>query len=687
MSEGLVSTSRAERVKATLVSLSLMLLAGAAAVGGRPGLDIWPLYWVGQWLLASYCLRAPSLRSAALHAAAWGVPLGVGVGIGGTSWGAIVPIGIALTVLAFVAVPQGLLARFAVRRARSLPLFFMLVASAWTAWLSLGDWLGIPCRGEVAPLLAADPFLLLGARVAGASTLCGIVLGGVTTSALAWLRAAGAPLVYRVRCALQPAAVAASLVFGLAALGRATAPAADGELLVGVPQVDADATYYQSRMTFPPLVEAFERRISDQLQALVTADVVVFTETYDGRYGLMLPAERARLAALAKNRSQAWLVTSFLVESDGRKSNAVGALTKEGRWAGLHRKVALAPYGERALAPGDRLTPIDLQDGTVVGVVICNEASQSSIVRALVASGANLLAASTSDISFGSSVLAFEHLVAARVQAVEVGRDMVWASNGGPSGVLSRFGGFEPRAPFRAPLAMLGAARTYSDVTPFVRQGLLWVGLAVALLSAALVLTRNTAGELPAQDSGVGKVPNWLATLAVSVALVLTTAVPVAEPAGVELRYGERRRAWAAIPDLFRPKRTLVSFEAHRARPQAIEVSGAAAVRLLAAYYGAEGRVRKDSAPASFEELGQELAERFDLPTRLMDLARDGIPCVAAIVQMRGGDFGIATRPEGEVIELHRPRQGTTSRITAAALLSSTTGQALLPAPLDAHRE
>jgi apolipoprotein N-acyltransferase len=653
--------------------LGCALLVGALAVVGRPGLDIWPLFFFGQWWLSGAVMRAVSAPGALALTAAWGLCYGAGVGIGAFSWGAVVPFGIALALLSLLTLPLAALARLG-RRVEAIPTLYAFVAGSWALWLSLLDRLGIGCRIEAMALLGVHPLLALGARVVGANVLCGIVAGGLVASAAVWVRWPGAPLAYRLRRALQPVAVAVTLLLGLGSLASRTLDAPTRELQVGVPQVDADAVYYQSRLVFPELARAFKRRLSDQLQALAPAELVVFTETHDGGYGLMLPAERERLASAAKNRGQAWLTTSFLVEPSGLKSNALGAFTQAGELAGVHRKVELAPYGERSLAAGTSFKPLDLGDGTRVGALICNEAYKSPAVSTLVEQGANLLVASTSDVTFGSSVLVFEHLAAARLQAIEQGRDLIWASNAGPSAVLTREGRVEAAAPFRQPAALLSTARLFDGRTPYGHRGAVWLVLAAVLAGYGALCAVRGRPSLPAAIEP-GRAWATLLGAAGPPALVVVT---VAQPYFVELRHGDSRRAPAAISDLFRAKPAIFAPEAQAA---SLDSSGARqAASYFARYYGAEAEAGGPDEPVrTLDELREFLRARFGVATTVVDLRR-GVPRVATLIQLKDGQFAVTTRPEDDTIYAYQPNAA--ARVwDERELLGAARHEALMPTP------
>src|SRR5690606_22404625 len=115
-------------------------------------------------------------------------------------------------------------------------------------------------------------------------------------------------------------------------------------------QVNAGAEYHGARLAIPMMQQLFDRQLEGLLAQLTDVELVVMPETFDGRYTLMLPALRDAWSARAQKQHQAYLLASYSSDGNGRKSNAAGLIDASGTLTGIHRKVVLAPYGERGLA-------------------------------------------------------------------------------------------------------------------------------------------------------------------------------------------------------------------------------------------------------------------------------------------------------------------------------------------------
>src|SRR5262249_10168854 len=112
-----------------------------------------------------------------------------------------------------------------------------------------------------------------------------------------------------------------------------------------------------------------------------------------------------------------------------------------------------------------------------------------------------------SDTSFGSSAAVFDHWAATRLRAIEIGRDVVWASNGGPSGVFSALGAWRASLGHGATgLALLEAEHRRDRPPVRAREAPLLIALAIGLLLCVSRASRhNVAPPGPLRFSaGVG---------------------------------------------------------------------------------------------------------------------------------------------------------------------------------------
>ncbi|HKY39879.1 MAG TPA: nitrilase-related carbon-nitrogen hydrolase [Polyangiaceae bacterium] len=611
-----------------------------------------------------------------------GALLGVSFGLGeagvcfsgSVSWGVQVPIVLTLLCVASHHLPLALWARWAPGALRLRWLWVGTLGFSATA-NALAELVGIPSR-EAVVLVTTLPELVGGARLFGADLITATIEAGLLISAYA---AASAPTSSSkldvLRRAARPAGLALLLLAGSSGLASATSAPATGSLLVGVPQINADATYYKSRLLAPGLADAFDRQFNQLNQSLQRAQLVVATEGFDGRFGLMLPAVRDAWAERARRQSQAWLLTSYIVKADGRKSNAAGAFTADGRFVGVHEKVDLAPFGEPDLAAGKEYRPLQLSPGVALGVLICQESYLQRGSLRLARAGATLLATTTSDVTFGSSTTVIEHLAMAQLRAIEAGRSMIWASNAGPSGVIDRRGRFEA-GPFRTPFPVAADASLYSDLTPFHRFAPFWLWLGPALLIiGSITARRGTAAAALAPISFGPEKRLWRALLG-AVYLVLAVTTALGSPAAVEACWGRPARAWSALPDLLASPTTIREPHAYEKFWRPAERSAEGATAYLLEYYGLD---RDDSqllqrlpnAP-SLDIVAGFLKSHYGLASRRVRL--DGeLPLTPMLLRSAQGHFAVvdyAGSGHGGLIDFASGQ----SRIIAAAELAKLEG-------------
>jgi len=622
-------------------------------------------------------LRAESHVVALVRSLYFGAALGAVLAVGGVSWGAPVPLGIEFTVLGALIVPLAAIARVASRWFEP-GVAALFVGSAWSVVSFVFASAGIPCYMAVTAALPVGGTLLGGARLMGAALVDGLLVAACF--AAAHRLALGSP---RARStwlvAARDAGVPVALLIAATLLARANAGPAQGSLRVGVAQVNADSSFYESRMQAPEIVAAFDAQLASLLDGLRQTDLVTLPEAFDGRYGLVLNSLVGRWSELARARRQALLVTSYLPEATGQKSNAAGVFDRNGRLAGVHRKVVLAPYGERGLAAGDAYDTFEILPSVRVGVLICQESMEGRAVSDLVRGGASLLVATTSDLSFGSSVLSFEHLAATRLRAIEAGRSIVWASNGGPSGVIDRFGGVDRFGPFRQAVAVRVDVDLFEGSTPYLRLRWLWLAFqGLGIVACAVYARRGRTEQAPLPVAGVAW-SWWRSVAVVAASLALCAAFVIASPAIVEWRKGSSERTLLAVRDLFAQKPN------YRAPDPLAGFRGTeperAAVAYFLGYYGDVRRAR-DLPPAPAAGLpgaARLLREHFGLETRRFDFSAR-LPRIAALVELRDGSLGVVASPADGAAWLFHPKAGRLFEGEPAAIRELLGNESLLPA-------
>jgi apolipoprotein N-acyltransferase len=188
--------------------------------------------------------------------------------------------------------------------------------------------------------------------------------------------------------------------------------------------------------------------------------------------------------------------------------NAAFLVQPDGTTGAVYRKIHLVPFGE--YVPLKRLlffvgtiveAVSDYSPGTdtvllpVAGhqasTAICYEVIYSSLMRAFVTRGSELLTTITNDAWYGRSSAAYQHWQQASLRAIEEGRYLARAANTGISGFVDPYGrvlqhsGLFQSAVMTEDLRFLRARTIYSRIGDLVG----W--LSIALTAAALVATRR----------------------------------------------------------------------------------------------------------------------------------------------------------------------------------------------------
>jgi apolipoprotein N-acyltransferase len=165
---------------------------------------------------------------------------------------------------------------------------------------------------------------------------------------------------------------------------------------------------------------------------------------------------------------------------------------------GHYDKIDLVPFGEYVppvfsfvnrvtheagdFVPGDtiKVLPAGAQK---MGVFICYEAAFPDLVRQFTASGANVLVNLSNDGYFGHSEARAQHLLIARMRAVENRRYLIRSTNDGLSAIVDPAGKIVQSIPPFRPLAAIVRYATVGETTFYSRHGdwFAWGCLAVAV--------------------------------------------------------------------------------------------------------------------------------------------------------------------------------------------------------------
>lgn len=245
-------------------------------------------------------------------------------------------------------------------------------------------------------------------------------------------------------------------------------------------------------------------------RAVVTdPDLVVFPESILPSFILSDEEVLVRFSDLARN-GQTQILFGTGVYRAGKIYNMVALLSEAGALVGTYAMVRPVPFGE--YIPGRRLwnaiglkglvdsfLPVDLTPGDGfnpldrIGTPICFESTFPWPARALVRDGAELLVVVTNDAWFAGNSELSAHFAAAVFRAVETGRYVVQAANGGVSGLIDPQGRI--LAATRSETVTAGTLHVRNGQTLYARWGdvplLLLFGVGGLMLLAVRVHRRS----------------------------------------------------------------------------------------------------------------------------------------------------------------------------------------------------
>jgi apolipoprotein N-acyltransferase len=191
-----------------------------------------------------------------------------------------------------------------------------------------------------------------------------------------------------------------------------------------------------------------------------------------------------------------------------RVYNAAYLIRPDGSTAAVYRKIHLVPFGEYVpfskllffvgplveavsdFAPGTEATLLPVA-GHNVSTAICYEVIYSSLMRAFVTNGSELLTTITNDAWYGWSSAAYQHWDQASLRAIEEGRYLARAANTGFSGFVDPYGRVLQRSNMFQSAVMAEDVRLIKDRTIYSRIGDVVGWASVAITLALLMATRR----------------------------------------------------------------------------------------------------------------------------------------------------------------------------------------------------
>ena len=249
--------------------------------------------------------------------------------------------------------------------------------------------------------------------------------------------------------------------------------------------------------------------------------LVIWPETPAPFYYHDDPSFRKRMNELAA-ASRSTLLFGFVdwpmgaAGSNTGPYNSAGTVSPKGELIAQYDKMHLVPFGEYVpwswlfffvekistgvgdYQPGSRVVVSRLESGEKVGVFICYEAVVPDLVRRFVADGAEVLVNITNDTWFGNSAAPHQHLLMARMRAVENRRYLLRAANSGISAVIDPFGRVLAGTELHRRTVLDSPFRFRQSLTFYSRYGDIFAYLCLGL-SLVLVLAGFRSGSFPAK--------------------------------------------------------------------------------------------------------------------------------------------------------------------------------------------
>ena len=219
---------------------------------------------------------------------------------------------------------------------------------------------------------------------------------------------------------------------------------------------------------------------------------------------------KAYLESVAKAVNSHFVFNTLeFVEIDGlrRPRNSAVTLGPQGELISRYSKVFLVPFGEFVpwpfslivekitlaagdFYPGEEFAVADIGDHKI-GTYICYENAFGRGVRRFVANGAEALVNISNDSWYGRTSARYQHLLLARMRAIENQRWIVRSTNDGITTVINRAGQISPPLP-SFEQGSLTAYFNYSDeMTGYARFGEWFWWVCIGLSSLALFRSRR----------------------------------------------------------------------------------------------------------------------------------------------------------------------------------------------------
>ncbi len=243
---------------------------------------------------------------------------------------------------------------------------------------------------------------------------------------------------------------------------------------------------------------------------LEDVDLLVWPEYSVPAYYFESPRWQEFLSSVARAADAPFIFNTIAykaVDGEKRPLNSAVVLDADGEYVARYSKIFLVPFGEFVpwpfslfigkitlaagdFYPGDEVTVADV-DGHKIGTYICYENVFARGVRRFAANGAEVLVNISNDSWYGPTAARYQHLLIARMRAIENRRWILRATADGVTTAINRAGQITPPLPQFEP-GVLTTTFAYSDeLTWFARFGQWFWWLCCAGTAALLIPWRK----------------------------------------------------------------------------------------------------------------------------------------------------------------------------------------------------
>lgn len=298
---------------------------------------------------------------------------------------------------------------------------------------------------------------------------------------------------------------------------RALAPLATLPIFFALPPLPAPIAGQDTAQVLQPNVDTevrwteqsfadFEDRIA-RLSLDASAPLIVWPEA-PAPFAPGRPAFRSYISGLAQSANASLVFGGIAYTPEGAPLNSAFILNPAGEITARYDKIQLVPFGEYIppafgwvnritgeagdFVPGTRVIPFAANNRNL-GVFICYESAFPGLVRRFTAGGAQLLINISNDGYFGDSAAREQHLLLARMRAVENNRWLLRSTNDGITAMIDPAGRITETIPSHTQTSEIMRFNYNSGLTPYARYGdwFAWTCLLASTVSCAGLRARR----------------------------------------------------------------------------------------------------------------------------------------------------------------------------------------------------